>query len=1082
MKKILIPFLALFMLLFSIEEVLAQRRKKTTEETSDKVSLDAFKFRNIGPAFLSGRISDIAIHPENNSLWYVAVASGGVWKTENAGTTWQSIFEGQGTFAAGCVTIDPNNPSTVWVGTGENVGGRHIAFGDGIYKSTDGGKSWNNMGLPNSEHLSKIIVHPNNSEVVWVASQGPLWNSGGDRGVYKTTDGGKNWKKVLGDNVWTGATDLLIDPRNADVLYAATWDRHRTVAAYMGGGPGSGIHRSTDGGETWTKLTSGIPTSNLGKIGLAISPQKPDVVYAAIELDRTTGGVFRSEDKGSSWKKMSNTVSGGTGPHYYQELYASPHKFDRLYLMNVRVLTSEDGGANFATLKESDKHSDNHAIVFKKDDPNYIMLGTDAGIYESFDLADTWKYHKNLPLTQYYKVAVNNAKPFYHVFGGTQDNGSSGGPSATDEREGIANKHWYKTLFADGHQSATDPENPNIIYAETQQGGLHRVDLSTGEPVMIQPQARAGEPHERFNWDAPILVSPHKASRLYFASYRVWKSENRGDSWTPISGDLTRNEERIELPIMGKQQSWDNAWDVRAMSNYNTITSLSESEVQEGLLWAGTDDGIIQYTTDSGANWTKIPVTRLGLPSRAFVNDIKADVFDKNTVYVSLDNHKEGDYKPYLFVSNNMGKTWRSLAGDLGERNLVWRMVQDFVKKDLLFAATENGIFTSLNAGQNWQKMSGTPTISFRDITIQREENDLVAASFGRGFFVLDNYAPLRDFTSENLNKKATLFAPRTAKWYVPRSNVGNTGADYYFAENPTFGAEFTVHMNGDYKSLHATRQDAEKKLGDNENVPFPGWDALDAEASEADAKLLLHIKDAEGNLIRTITAKPKKGSQRIAWDLRHTNPYPVSNGSGGWRSGGPMATPGTYMASLSLEKEGIIAPLDGPVSFEVRPIRDGVLEGVNYATFNNYFESVKTLLNESAAYEDALSMADKKLAMFETALYRTNTDPQAILSLITEAKKALAGLRKQIDGSPSKNIIGERNPASWQDHLSVAMRGMGTTYGPTPLHKQSLQIAAELLENMKAAIKDVAQEKVPAIEAALIKAGAPYMSGQGIE
>ena len=429
-----------------------------------------------------------------------------------------------------------------------------------------------------------------------------------------------------------------------------------------------------------------------------------------------------------------------------------------------------------------------------------------------------------------------------------------------------------------------------------------------------------------------------------------------------------------------------------------------------------------------------------------------------------------------------MGKTWRSLAGDLGERNLVWRMVQDFVKKDLLFAATENGIFTSLNAGQNWQKMSGTPTISFRDITIQREENDLVAASFGRGFFVLDNYAPLRDFTSENLNKKATLFAPRTAKWYVPRSNVGNTGADYYFAENPTFGAEFTVHMNGDYKSLKATRQDAEKKLGANENVPFPGWDALDAEASEADAKLLLHIKDAEGNLIRTITAKPKKGSQRIAWDLRHTNPYPISNGSGGWRSGGPMATPGTYMASLSLEKEGIIAPLDGPVSFEVRPIRDGVLEGVNYATFNNYFESVKTLLNESAAYEDALSMADKKLAMFETALYRTNTDPQAILSLITEAKKALAGLRKQIDGSPSKNIIGERNPASWQDHLSVAMRGMGTTYGPTPLHKQSLQIAAELLENMKAAIKDVAQEKVPAIEAALIKAGAPYMSGQGIE
>ncbi|CAI8230392.1 MAG: Dispase autolysis-inducing protein [SAR116 cluster bacterium] len=1079
MKKFLVSFLACSML-FSVADLWGQRRKKASAGTAKEVSLDAFEFRNIGPAFLSGRISDIAVHPENDNVWYVAVASGGVWKTENAGTTWQSIFDGQSTFAAGSVTIDPSNPSTVWVGTGENVGGRHIAFGDGVYKSEDNGASWKNMGLPNSEHISTIIVHPTNSDIVWVAVQGPLWSEGGDRGLYKTTDGGNSWRKVLGEGPWTGATDLVIDPRNPEILYAATWDRHRTVAAYMGGGPGSGIHRSTDGGETWKKLTSGIPNSNLGKIGLAISPMKPDVVYAAIELDRRTGGVFRSTDRGSSWKKMSNTVSGGTGPHYYQELYASPHKFDRLYLMNVRVLTSEDGGATFTTLQESDKHSDNHAMVFKEDDPNYLMLGTDAGIYESFDLAETWKYHKNLPLTQYYKVAVNNAKPFYHVFGGTQDNGSSGGPSATDEREGIANKHWYKTLFADGHQSATDPENPNIIYAETQQGGLHRVDLTTGEPVLIQPQAREGEPHERYNWDAPILVSPHKASRLYFASYRVWKSEDRGDSWTPISGDLTRNEERIELPILGKQQSWDNPWDVFAMSNYNTITSLSESEAQEGLIWAGTDDGIIQFTTNGGESWTKIPVTQLGLPERAFVNDIKADLFDPNTVYVSLDNHKEGDYAPYLYVSNDQGKSWRSLGEGLGKRNLVWRMVQDYVKKELLFAATENGIFASMNAGASWQKMAGTPTISFRDITIQREENDLVAASFGRGFFVLDDYSPLRDFTTEKLAAPATLFAPRPAKWFVPRSNVGNTGADYYFAKNPTFGAVFTVHMNGDFKSIKAKRQAAEKKLAAKANVPFPGWDALDEELAENPAKLLLMIKDANGNLIRTVTAKPKKGSQRIAWDLRHANPYPVSNGNGGWRSGGPMATPGTYMASIALEKEGVITPLDGPVSFEVKPIREGVLKGMDYASFNSYFEEVKALLQEGAAYEDALDMNEKKLASFETALYRTNVDPSDILSQIAAAKDAARTLRKQLEGSPAKNEVGEKNPASWQDHLGVAMRGMGTTYGPTALHKQSLTIAKSMLDQMKGDIKAFTQQ-ASQIEAALKAAGAPYIMGQGI-
>ena len=1072
-------------LFFSFNSVDAQRKKKSNKPVKNKLSLDAFSFRNVGPAFLSGRISDIVTHPDNESVWYVATGSGGVWKTENAGTTWKPIFDDQVSYSTGCITLDPSNPEIVWLGTGENVGGRHVAYGDGIYRSTDGGNSWKNMGLKNSEHISEIIVHPNDSNIVWVAAQGPLWNKGDDRGLYKTTNGGITWKKVLGNSEWTGVTDIMIDPRDPKVLYAATWDRHRTVAALMGGGPGTAIYRSDDGGNNWSKLTNGLPKSNMGKIGIAISSQQPDVVYAAIEIDRTKGAVYRSDNRGASWKKMSNTVSGGTGPHYYQELYTSPHKFDQLYLMNVRVLTSNDGGKTFKQLQERKKHSDNHAIVFKKDDPNYIMLGTDAGIYESFDSANTWRYIKNLPLTQFYKVAVNNAKPFYHIFGGTQDNGSAGGPSATDEREGIANKHWYKTLGADGHQSATDPVYNNIIYAETQQGGLHRVDLTTGEQVAIQPKASSGEPHERFNWDAPILVSPHNPAHLYFASYRVWMSKNRGDDWETISGDLTRNEDRITLPIMGRQQSWDNAWDVGAMSNYNTITSLAESPIQEGLLYAGTDDGFIQVSENGGDSWRKIPVTSLGIPSRSFVNDIKADLYDANTVYVALDNHKEGDFNPYLFRSLDKGLTWKSISGDIPKRTIVWRMVQDPIKKNLLFAATENGIYTSLNNGISWNKLPGTPTISFRDITIQKSENDLVAASFGRGFFILDDYSALRDFTEDNLSKQGKLFTPRPAKWYVPRSSIGNTGADYYFAKNPTFGAEFTYHMADDFKTKKQARKNREVELNKSKkNIPFPGWDALDDEIEEQNAKVILTIQDKDGNVINKIMEKASKGSHRISWNLTHFNPFAISvNGNSRRRyGGGSMVTPGSYSASLHLEQNGKVTILDGPISFEVKSIREGVLKGASYSDYNKFRIELTSLLSEINAVQDVLSESNKKQKAFVKALGRTNIIPGTTESKLASLKEELTRINKILSGSPSRSEVGERNPAGLQNFLYSAFDGLENTYGPTDLHKKSLATAKELLKEVKSEVKTVIETKVSEIEKILKLAGSPYIKGQGMD
>jgi len=811
--RLLKSSLVLFGFLMSVTSSFRVSAQGNTDST-----FKGLNFRSVGPAFMSGRIADIAINPEDDSTWYVAVGSGGLWKTTNNGISWQPIFDDQSSYSTGCVTIDPNNSQRIWLGTGENVGGRHVGYGDGVYLSTDGGKSWKNKGLKDSEHISKIVVHPADPDIIWVAAQGPLWNKGGERGLYKSTDGGESWTRTLGDNEWTGVTDVLIDPRNPDRLYAATWQRHRTVAAYLGGGPGTALYRSEDGGENWTKLSKGLPTSNMGKIGLALSPQNPDVIYAAIELDHREGGLYKSTNRGETWSKESDAVSGATGPHYYQELYASPHQEGKLYLMDVRAQVSEDGGKTFNRMPEEFKHSDNHAMAFKKSDPNYLLFGTDGGLYESFDQGENWRFINNMPITQFYKLAVDDAKPFYNIYGGTQDNNTQGGPSQTANVHGIMNSDWRVVLFADGHQPATEPSNPDILYAQWQQGSLTRVDLKTGEVTYIRPQPGESEGHERYNWDAPILVSSHQPTRIFHGSQRLWKSDDRGDNWTAISGDLTKDKERIEMPIMGRQQSWDNAWDFYAMSTFSTITSIAESPINGNLLYVGTDDGLIQVTKDGGENWREIEVGSLpDAPENAYVNDIKADRFDENTVYVALDAHKYGDFQPLLYKSTNAGKSWTSIDEGIPEDHIVWRLVQDHKDKDLLFIGTEFGVFVSKDQGESWEALKGgMPTISVRDLTIQESADDLVAATFGRSFYILDDISPIRETTTEKLNKKAVLFPVQDALWYIPKARLsfgkgkGSQGEALYVAENPPFGAVFTYHLKEAYSTAKEDRQKKE--------------------------------------------------------------------------------------------------------------------------------------------------------------------------------------------------------------------------------------------------------------------------------
>lgn len=1090
MKNLTATLIFVFTLVSLSTSAIAKKKKDNNEKDTIKGPLTeqtfaALKLRNIGPAFMSGRIADIAIHPEDDNTWYIAVGSGGVWKTTNAGITWKSIFDGQGSYSIGCVTIDESNPNVIWVGTGENVGGRHVGYGDGIYKSSDGGKKWKNMGLKKSEHISKIIIHPENSDVLWVAAQGPLWAAGGERGIYKTEDGGKTWKKQLGDEEYTGATDLVIDPRDPDVLYAATWQHHRTVATYMGGGPKTALYRTDDGGENWSKLEQGLPKGNKGKIGLAISPQNPDVVYAAIELDRRKGGLYRSADRGASWVKMSDAVSGGTGPHYYQELVASPFAFDRLYLCDVRIQISDDGGKTFRRMEEKFKHSDNHAIAFRKDDPDYLLIGTDGGLYESFDLAKTWRYMENLPLTQFYKVAVDDKDPFYTVYGGTQDNCTQGGPSRTDNVSGIRNSDWEIVLFADGHQPATEPGNPDIMYAQWQEGNLVRIDRTTGEIMYIQPQPDKDFPAHRYNWDAPILVSPHNPTTIFHASQVVWKSNDRGDSWTAISGDLTRNEERITIPIMGRRQSFDAPWDMYAMSTYNTITSLSESPQKEGLIYAGTDDGLIQLTEDGGTSWRKIEVGSIpGVPATAFVNDIKADLFDENTVYVALDNHKFGDFKPYLVKSADKGNTWTSIGANIPDRTLVWRLVQDHIDPDLLFAATEFGIYFTIDGGEKWIKITGgAPTISFRDLAIQRRENDLIGASFGRGFFILDDYSSLREVSPVQLEEEATLFPVRDAWWYAEKDPMGGkkgyAGEELFVAENPPFGAVFTIYLKEGIKTLEEKRKEKEKELNKgNMDVPFPGWDELDKEKNQKKPALWLTVTDSDGNVVRKIKARPQKGFQRVAWDLRYSSTRAAREKSSPQSSGDMLVVPGRFTVSLSKEVDGVITNLSESQDFVVKPLRKGALDGSSYELTMDFYRELNQLSRSVEALTILLGEAGKTVAKMENSLLNSTIGQEDMYEKVHDLSMQLKQIGTKLSGSSSKNEIGEKKPHTIRMRISAASMGGTSSYGPTPNSRKTLGIAKEEFAEIKTETEQIINEDIPELLKALHEAGAPWVEG----
>ena len=1055
--------------------------KNDKDETFSSSTFKAMELRNIGPAYMSGRIADIAIDQNNPSTWYTAVGSGGVWKTTNAGTTWTPIFDDQPVYSIGDVTIAPSNSNIIWVGTGENNGGRHISFGDGVYKSVDGGQTWKNMGLSKSEHVSDIIIHPTNPDIVWVSAQGPLWSGGGERGLYKTTDGGETWKQVLTPaDKWTGVTSLLIDPRNPDKLYAATWARQRSIGAYVGTNEGAGIHTSNDGGETWTELKTGLPEGNMGKIGMAISPMNPDVIYATIETDNRGGGFYRSADQGASWTKMSDEVGGGTGPHYYQEIFADQHQFDRVYIASNYSKVSDDGGKTWTPINTKRKHVDDHAMAFHPTDPDFVLMGSDGGIYMSHDRMANWRFMANLPLTQFYKVAPDDSKPFYKIYAGAQDNSTQGGPSRTMREEGIKNKDWFLTLGGDGHGPATEPGNPDIVYSQWQQGNLTRVDMKTREGVYIKPQPLPGDPAERYNWDAPINVSAHDPARIYFASQRVWRSDDRGDSWTAVSGDLTKNGNRMHSPLMGRTWSVEAGWDLYAMTEFHTIANFAESPVDENILWAGTDDGIIQVTTNGGKSWKKIELDDIrGIPANSYVNDIRADLYDPNTVYVALDNHKYGDYKPYLIKSTNLGKSWTSLAEDLPEKHLVWRIVQDHVNKDLLFIGTEFGVFFSVNGGKKWVELDGgMPTISTRDVKIQRRENDLVAGTFGRGIYILDDYAPLRSLTEKSMQQDAILFGPsRPVKWFqLDDNHTDSDGDDRFVAKNPEHGATFTYYLKDSLLTAKEKRQEADKKAVEDKKYPkYPSWEAVEAENQEAEPAVYIEVRDSEGDIIKRVDGKTKKGLHRLTWDMKYASTNPLTEKDS--KNNGLMALPGSYTATLFKRVGTKVTPLSEPVSFELAAIVEGALEGATPQEMEAYGSAVSDAQKRAISATTVLKQLKDTMALLRTAIDRTPSDIAKLEAQFAAIQEEIHAVNRQFYGLKSRDRMGIK-PANIMSRLRYARSALGSSYGPTAQHKDQLGYANDSLDSAVARIGTLQSTAVPTLQQAVVEAGGPWTSG----
>lgn len=1074
----------------SVKKEKKQEKKdaKKEEGKSDTLKSSTFsglKWRSIGPAFTSGRIADFAINPKNKSEWFVAVASGHVWKTTNNGTTFDPVFDNYGAYSMACVTYDPNNTNVVWVGTGENNHQRALGYGNGVYKSTDGGKSFTNMGLKESRQIGEVLIDPRNSDVVFVAAEGSVWGPGGDRGLYKSTDGGKNWKKVLEISENTGVNNVILDPRNPDIMYASSEQRRRHVFTKIGGGPETAIYKSTNGGESWDKLTNGLPSVDMGGIGLAISPVNPDIIYAIIEAAEDGGGFYRTTDRGASWQKMSSHTAQG---QYYNEIYCDPKNADKVYSMETVSHVTTDGGKTWNMVGLSKRHVDDHALWIDPDDTKHFLIGGDGGIYETYDGGSNYIFKSNLPVTQFYRVQVDNSEPFYYVYGGTQDNNSMGGPSRNLSDDGVASDEWFVTNGGDGFWSQIDPTDPNIVYAESQYGGMVRYDRKSQEAIDIRPEPRKGENSYQWNWNTPLVLSKHSHTRLYCAANKVFRSDDRGNTWKVISDDLTAGIDRNTWPVMGKYWPSDAVAKDISTSLFGTIVSFDESPKNENLLYAGTDDGLIRVTEDGGQNWSKVS-SFPGVPEHTYVSDLMASKFDENVVFAAFDNILRDDFKPYVFKSTDKGKTWVSIAGNLPANGTVHSIQQDHINPDLLFIGTEFGCFFTIDGGKIWvQLKSGMPAVPVRDIAIQQRENDLVVATFGRGFYIIDDYTPLRTFKKDILDKEGYLFPVKDALMYIQTGGKYGQGATYFKAKNPEFGAVFTYYAKEGPKSMKDARKEKEAELfKKGEPIPQPTEAVLQAEKNEIAPYLTFMVTDEQGNKVRMIKKAISAGISRVNWDLRYQSNHSVEAGGDPDPLKDPgtdvLAVPGKYQVSLYLTRNGETKLIAGPESFKCVTLNNTTLPAKDRAALAEFHQKVAEVTRVMQGTE---SYAEGLLKRSSDIVQALNTSPLATPELLAKA----TDVRMQLDSLLNKKFnrksirpSDEENPPApvpLNNRLGkISWTTWVSTSEPTQGQKDALAILMEEFPPVYQLVKQIGEVSIPSLEKELEKLGAPVTPGR---
>mgnify|MGYP001283167270 FL=1 len=833
----------------------------TAQSVEDFVN--QLEWRNIGPANMGGRINDFAVVEADPNIVFAATASAGVWRTTNNGVTWEPVFDEQPVSSIGDIAVAPSDPSIVWVGSGESNNRQSSSWGNGVYKSTDGGDSWTNVGLEDTLHIGRIVIHPTNPEVVYVAATGHLWGPNDDRGLYKTTDGGQTWTNTLFIDRDTGMTDVAMDPVSPGTLYAASYQRRRTAFGFSGGGPGSGIYKTTNGGESWRRLTDGLPDGITGRVGLDIYRSDPRIVYAVVQ--NANGGMFRSDDRGESWTRMSDT---NPRPMYYSQIRIDPLNDQRIWAAGARMVYSQDGGKTFVDDWVQTIHGDFHALWINPADSNHMLAGSDGGVHYSYDRGRTWDFVNTMALGQFYEIGYDMETP-YNIYGGLQDNGSWGGPVRTLYRRGITNEDWFRVGGGDGFYTQVDPNDPTTVYVESQNGNVSRLDLETSERKSIRPEPEDESERYRFDWNSPILISPHNSQTIYYGGNRLFKSTDRGDTWT-TTDDLSKDQDRDEMPIMGVEVTDDTPSRHDGISTFGQIISISESPRREGVLYVGTDDGNVQVSQDGGTSWQEVAGLIPDLPEGTYVSRVQASYHADTRVYATMDGHRSDDYSVYVYVSEDSGDSWRSLASNIPDGHTMNVIREHPRNENLLVLGGEFGAYITINRGEEWHQIKGAvPTVPVDDIAIHSRDNDLILGTHGRSIWVLDDMTPLEKLSEEVLASDLHLFDVRDAVGYRINNHKGNTGHKMFIAPNPPEGALIHYFLNDE----------------------VDGEDAVE-----------VTIQDGAGEVIRTFDGPGSVGLNRVNWDLRHEPPVPLTGQGGfGGPPPGPRALPGTYGVQVTV-------------------------------------------------------------------------------------------------------------------------------------------------------------------------------------